>query len=149
MRGHARSGYRVLTSMAAFRSVLIADDNHDWTETLASILRGAGYTVHTAYDGRDAIEVAWKALPDVVLLDVGMPKLTGYEAARVFIRHPSTTRPVLIAITAWGRESDKLRAQLSGFDFHFSKPVSPETILNLLESLQDKPSAAPANRPST
>jgi CheY-like chemotaxis protein len=130
--------------MAALRCVLIADDDRDWTDTLAYILRGAGYTVHTAYDGREAIEAAWKALPDFVLLDIGMPKLTGYEAARVFNRHPSTTRPVLIAITGWGRESDKLRAQLSGFDFHFTKPVAPEAILKLLESLQDKLPAEPS-----
>jgi CheY-like chemotaxis protein len=120
------------------RSVLIADDNRDWTDTLARILRAAGYTVHTAYDGREAIEAATHALPDVVLLDIGMPKLTGYEVAQVFHRHPHSTRPLLIAVTAWSRESDKLRAQVAGFDYHFAKPVDPAAILKLLEKTREQ-----------
>lgn len=117
------------------RSILIADDNRDWTDSLAGILRAKGYRVHTAYDGREALEAASRVLPDVVLLDIGMPKLTGYELARIFSRRPGTSRPVLIAITAWGRESDQLRAQISGFDHHFTKPVDPAAIVALLERL--------------
>jgi len=121
--------------MPASPSILIADDNRDWTDTLAAILRAEGYAVHTAYDGREAIEAASTALPDVVLLDIGMPKLTGYEVARIFHRHPDATRPALVAVTAWGRESDKLRARFAGFDYHFTKPVEPTAILELLAKL--------------
>lgn len=127
--------------MRAPRSILIADDNRDWTESLAAILRGAGHTVHTANDGREALETAARVSPDVVILDIGMPRLTGYEAARVFDRAKGA-RPVLIAVTAWGRESDRLRAQLSGFDHHFTKPAEPEAILRLLESLPSEPPKA-------
>lgn len=125
-------------AMAGSRSILIADDNRDWTDSLAVILRDAGYTVYTAYDGREAIEAASTALPDVVLLDIGMPKLTGYEVARIFHRHPDATRPVLVAVTAWGREADKLRAQVAGFDYHLTKPVQPEAIVELLEKLGER-----------
>lgn len=126
--------------MRASRSILIADDNRDWTDSLAAILRGAGYTAYTAYDGREALDTAARALPDVVILDIGMPKLTGYEVARIFDRHPRGTRPVLIAVTAWGRESDRLRAQISGFDHHLTKPVDPAAVLRLLRALPEKES---------
>jgi CheY-like chemotaxis protein len=99
----------------ASRLVLIADDNRDAADSLAAIVRDEGYRVHTAYDGREAIDAAARLRPDVVLLDIGMPKLTGYEAARLFRRQEDTARPVLIAVTAWVRESDKLRAQMAGF----------------------------------
>jgi DNA-binding response OmpR family regulator len=74
----------------------------------------------------------------VVILDIGMPKLTGYEVARIFDRHPRGTRPVLIAVTAWGREADRLRAQLSGFDHHFTKPVDPAAVLARLRALPER-----------
>ena len=121
------------------RSILIADDNRDWTDSLAAILRLEGYAVHTAYDGAEAVAAAATALPDVVVLDIGMPKLTGYDVARIFSRHPEATRPVLIAVTAWGREADQLRAEIAGFHYHFTKPVDPVAIVTLLASLQRRP----------
>jgi CheY-like chemotaxis protein len=74
--------------------------------------------------------------PDILVLDIGMPKLTGYEVARVLRRRPESPRPILIAITAWGRESDRLRAQMSGFDYHFTKPVDPARVIELLADLK-------------
>jgi CheY-like chemotaxis protein len=84
------------------KRVLIADDNRDWADGLAVLLEEQGYAVRTAYDGREAIEAARTFQPDIVLLDIRMPRLTGYEAARVFHRHPQSTRPILIAITTIG-----------------------------------------------
>ena len=115
--------------------VLIADDNRDWADGLAVLLEEEGYSVRTTYDGREAIEAANTFQPDIVVLDIRMPRLTGYEAARVFRRHPESTRPVLIAITAWTGESGKLRAEMSGFDHYLEKPAEPAKILELLKQL--------------
>jgi len=117
------------------RRVLIADDNRDWADGLAVLLEEQGYAVRTTYDGREAIEAARTFQPDIVVLDIRMPRLTGYEAARVFHRHPQSTRPILIAITAWAGESGKLRAEMSGFDYYLAKPAEPAEILELLKSL--------------
>jgi len=117
------------------KRVLIADDNRDWADGLAVLLEEQGYSVRTTYDGREAIEAARIFQPDVVVLDIRMPRLTGYEAARVFNRHPQSTRPILIAITAWAGESGKLRAELSGFDYYLAKPAEPAEILELLKNL--------------
>jgi CheY-like chemotaxis protein len=117
------------------KRVLIADDNRDWADGLAVLLEEQGYAVRTTYDGREAIEAARTFQPDIVVLDIRMPRLTGYEAARVFHRHPQSTRPILIAITAWAGESGKLRAEMSGFDYYLAKPAEPGEILELLKSL--------------
>src|SRR5437764_14722265 len=98
------------------KRVLIADDNRDWADGLAVLLEEQGYAVRTTYDGREAIEAARIFQPDVVVLDIRMPRLTGYEAARVFNRPPQSTRPIHIALTAWAGESGQLRAEMSGFD---------------------------------
>jgi CheY-like chemotaxis protein len=117
------------------KRVLIADHNRDWADGLALLLEEQGYAVHTTYDGREAIEAARTFQPDIVVLDIRMPRLTGYEAARVFHRHPQSTRPILVAITAWAGESGKLRAEMSGFDYYLAKPAEPAEILELLKSL--------------
>ena len=117
------------------KRVLIADDNRDWADGLAVLLEEQGYTVQTTYDEREAIEAARTFHPDIVVLDIRMPRLTGYEAARVFNRHPQSTRPILIAITAWAGESGKLRAEMSGFDYYLAKPAEPAEILELLKNL--------------
>jgi CheY-like chemotaxis protein len=117
------------------KRVLIADHNRDWADGLALLLEGQGYAVRTTYDGREAIEAARTFQPDIVVLDIRMPRLTGYEAARVFHRHPQSTRPILVAITAWAGESGKLRAEMSGFDYYLAKPAEPAEILELLKSL--------------
>jgi CheY-like chemotaxis protein len=120
---------------ARTKRVLIADDNRDWADGLAVLLEEQGYAVRTTYDGREAIEAARTFQPDIVVLDIRMPRLTGYEAARVFNRHPQSTRPILIAITAWAGESGKLRAEMSGFDYYLAKPAEPSEILELLKNL--------------
>ncbi len=117
------------------KRVLIADDNRDWADGLAVLLEEQGYAVRTSYDGREAVEAARTFQPDIVVLAIRMPRLTGYEAARVFKRHPQSTRPILIAITAWAGESGKLRAEMSGFDYYLAKPAEPAEILELLKSL--------------
>jgi CheY-like chemotaxis protein len=113
--------------------ILIADDNRDFADSLAKILAGEGYGVRTSYNGREAIEAAREFLPHVVVLDIRMPAVTGFEAARVFSHNSGGSRPVLIAVTGWPGESDKLRASMSGFDYYFGKPVAPADIVELVK----------------
>lgn len=116
--------------------VLVADDNHDWADTLAQLLRGQGYSVCTAYDGREALEAAREFRPQVVILDVAMPRMTGYEAGRLFSRAAPEVRPVTIAMTGWPREGGRLDAQIAGFDHYLGKGAGPRAILALLRRLE-------------
>ena len=83
--------------------VLVADDNRDWADTLAALLRNHGHEVRATYDGREAVEAAREFHPQVVILDVAMPRMTGYEAGRLFSRAAPEVRPVTIAMTGWSR----------------------------------------------
>lgn len=124
------------TQTAAFdrkRRVLVADDNLDAGETLAMLLRLDGHEVHVAIDGLEAVEMIVRERPDVAILDIGMPGLSGHEVARR-IRETHPDLPVtLIAVTGWGQKADKDRAAASGFDYHFTKPVEPTTLSQLLD----------------
>ena len=116
------------------RRILVADDNIDSAETLASLLRSAGHEVRTAHEGVSAVET-WNVFrPDLAILDIGMPKLNGYDVARQ-IRLRETSRTVLIAVTGWGQEEDKRRAREAGFDHHLTKPVDPPAITRILAQL--------------
>jgi len=115
------------------RRVLVADDNRDAGETLAMLLRLDGHEVHVALDGLEAVEVFTRVQPDVAILDIGMPGLSGHEVARR-IRDCGGEQPVtLIAVTGWGQKADKDRAAASGFDHHFTKPVEPAMLSALLQ----------------
>jgi CheY-like chemotaxis protein len=114
------------------KRILVVDDNHDSADSLALLLRGEGYTVDIAYDGAEAIRLADASRPNVVLLDIQMPKLSGYDIVRELRRYERAPRPLLIAVSAWGQESDKLAARQAGFDHHLTKPVDPAALLQLL-----------------
>jgi CheY-like chemotaxis protein len=112
--------------------ILVADDLRDSAESLAIMLRLAGHDVETAHDGLEAVQAAAVFLPDVVLLDIGMPKMNGYEAAR-HIRQQTWGKSIaLVALTGWGQEEDKRRALQAGFDHHLTKPVEPSALNKLL-----------------
>jgi len=112
--------------------ILVADDNQDAGETLAMLLRLDDHEVHVATDGLQAVEMFGRLQPEVVILDIGMPGLSGHEVARR-IRDSGGERPVkLIALTGWGQKSDKDRCAASGFDHHFTKPVEPDVLSALL-----------------
>jgi CheY-like chemotaxis protein len=114
------------------RRVLVVDDNVDAAESLAVILRIDGHEVRTTHDGMRAIEMADEFRPHVVLLDLGMPKLNGYEVARR-VRGEAWGRDVfLVACTGWGQPEDRRRSKAAGFDHHIVKPVSPEAVLELV-----------------
>jgi signal transduction histidine kinase len=113
------------------RRILIADDNRDSAETLAALLRMEGHEVTSVHDGPVALSVFGRIKPDVALLDIGMPGLTGYEVARR-MRQSAAEPLVLIAITGWGQDVDKERAFAAGFDHHLTKPVDPHRLAELL-----------------
>jgi signal transduction histidine kinase len=116
------------------RRILIADDNRDSAETLAALLRMEGHEVTSVHDGPVALTAFNEIKPDVVLLDIGMPGLTGYEVARKLRQSPLGSSLRLIAITGWGQDIDKERAYAAGFDHHLTKPVDPHRLAELLRS---------------
>ena len=121
------------------RRILVADDNHDSAYTLAKLLTIMGNEVRTANDGSAALDVAAAFRPDLILLDIGMPKLNGYEACRRIREQPWGKTAVLIALTGWGQDEDKRQAQEAGFDHHMVKPVNLAAIEKLLA--ESKPTA--------
>jgi len=113
--------------------ILVADDSHDGADSLAFLLKAAGHEVFTSYDGRSAMQSAEVHRPDVVLLDIGMPEVSGYDVARA-IRRESWGRPIrLIALTGWGQAEHRRRSLEVGFDDHLVKPVELEVLENLLQ----------------
>jgi PAS domain S-box-containing protein len=116
--------------------VVLADDNRDAADLLADFLAMQGHTVHTAYDGKAAIELASRIRPQVLVLDIGMPGATGYEVAEWARRQPWGSDATLVAVTGWGREVDGDRALRSGFDIRLVKPVDIHQLLLAIASKQ-------------
>jgi CheY-like chemotaxis protein len=112
--------------------ILIADDNRDAARSLALMLAMEGHEVRTAYDGVEALQIAEEFHPEVGLLDIGMPKLDGYETARRLRRRPGGESVLLVAQTGWGQDDDKQRAKQAGFDRHLVKPLDPDALNQLL-----------------
>jgi PAS domain S-box-containing protein len=129
------------------RRILVADDFPQAAETLAGLLRQEGYEVQIAQDGLEAFRAAELSHPDVIVLDLAMPELNGYDAARKIREQPWGKQIVLVALTGWGQQRDRHRTKEAGFDAHLTKPVKYEAILELLGNLpgrQRPQSAAPA-----
>jgi PAS domain S-box-containing protein len=114
--------------------LLVVDDNVDVAESMAVILRHEGYEVRTAHDGETAIEIAEAFRPHMVFLDLGMPRVDGYDVARRLRREPWMADAILVACTGWGQPEDRRRSSEAGFDHHLVKPVSPEAVLQLVAS---------------
>ena len=121
--------------------VLVADDDRDGALTLSTLLQLEGFEVLTVHGGQEALDAVREFQPDVVLLDIGMPKITGYEAARRLRQRYGDDCPVLIAVTGWKQASDKILANLAGFDHHVAKPYEPAALIKLLAALD------PARKP--
>jgi CheY-like chemotaxis protein len=116
--------------------VLLADDDRDSAATLGALLELEGYEVRMVHGGQEALDAAREFKPQVVLLDIGMPKITGYEAARRLRQRYGDDCPLLVAVTAWKQASDKILASLAGFDHHVAKPYEPAELLRLLARLR-------------
>lgn len=113
--------------------VLVVDDNVDTAESLCLFVQMAGNIARTANDGEEALNLANQFKPDVVLLDVGLPKLNGYDVAKAIRQQEWGRRTMLIAITGWGQVEDKARSREAGFDHHLVKPIDPETLITLIK----------------
>jgi signal transduction histidine kinase/ActR/RegA family two-component response regulator len=117
------------------RRILVADDNYDSATSLSILLNDAGYDVRTAGDGVQALETAAQFRPDIALLDIGMPKLNGYEVARQLRNQPWGRHVLLIAVTGWGGVEHRQQTAQAGFDHHLAKPVDPAALTRLLVAL--------------
>jgi two-component system, sensor histidine kinase len=123
------------TSGPPKRRILVVDDNRDAAESLAILLRMLGHDVRTVYDGPQAIAQAEIYRPDLLLLDIGLPGMDGYEVARRLRLEPRASGAKLVALTGYAREEDRRRAQAAGFDYHLVKPVAFESLKKLLAGL--------------
>jgi len=121
--------------------ILVVDDNRDAAATMAMLLRISGNDVRTVHDGREAVDEAREFRPDVAILDIGLPGVDGYAAARTIRREPWGAGVVLIAVTGWGQETDRERSKEAGFDHHLVKPVEPAALVSILSSLQQTAAA--------
>jgi CheY-like chemotaxis protein len=119
--------------------VLVVDDNADTTDSLALIVELLGHTVFKARDGLAAVREAGVHCPDVVLLDIGLPGLSGYEVARWIRQQPALSGAILVAITGYGQESDRQLALKAGFDHHLVKPVDFGKIEEILADAAVEP----------
>jgi DNA-binding response OmpR family regulator len=115
--------------------VLIADDDRDMVATLAAILNDEGHQVREVYRGTEVMRLLEEFDPDVALIDIGMPGMSGYDVAREVRHRYGKLRPLLIAITGWQKPSDRILAKLVGFDHHLAKPFEAKELLDLLEPL--------------
>lgn len=114
--------------------ILVSDDNRDAAESLAALLRMIGHEVRIAYDGVEAVGLAKEYRPDAVVLDIGMPKMNGYDVARKLRAEPIGKDMTIIALSGWAKEEDKRRSHEAGIDHHLVKPLEPATLLRLLAS---------------
>jgi len=120
----------------AGKRILVVDDNLDSAESLSVLLELSGHDVRLAHDGIDAVKTSDEFRPDVILLDIGLPRMNGYEAARVIRRRPWGNGVTLIALTGWGQKEDRERSKDAGFDTHLVKPVDHDELLRLLEVME-------------
>jgi CheY-like chemotaxis protein len=121
------------------RRILVVDDNRDAAMSLAALLNLSGHETHTAFDGIDAVDAAERLKPDVILLDIGLPKLNGYEAASRIRKQPWGKEVLLIALTGWGNDEDRNKSKAAGFDAHVVKPVDPDELTKLLANTLPAP----------
>ena len=131
---------------AVRRRILIADDNQDAAESLSMLLQQAGHEVEVAHLGGAALALADVFHPDVALLDIGMPDVSGYEVARTLRGRPWAARIRLVALTGWGQDGDRRQALDAGFDHHLIKPVDPDRLLALLADQMSTPPLVEAVR---
>jgi CheY-like chemotaxis protein len=132
----ALTGQQGTGATAPRRRLLVVDDNKDAAESMSMLLEMWGHEVAFAYDGPSALETAEQWQPQAVFLDIGLPGMDGYEVAARLRELPQVKDAVLIAITGYGQEDDRLRSRRAGIDHHLVKPVAPDALRNLIDSLQ-------------
>jgi CheY-like chemotaxis protein len=132
----AEPGVAPANALAPGRRILIVDDNKDSAESLAMLLEITGHRTFVVHDGLEAIAAAEAHRPEVMLLDIGMPRLNGYEVCRRVRQQPWGEEIKIIALTGWGQDEDRRKSQEAGFDGHLVKPVDYNALLELLGSIR-------------
>jgi PAS domain S-box-containing protein len=127
------------------RKILVVDDNADAALTISTLLRTWGHDVLSVFDGPSALESVRNFKPDIVLLDIGMPGMSGYDVARHLRDEAGLRETVIIAVTGYGRESDKERSFAAGFDYHLTKPPDPQVLESLLAAPEPRSQRAANN----
>jgi CheY-like chemotaxis protein len=115
--------------------ILVVDNDADVANTTAMVLKLRGHQVHVAYGGEQALADAPGLGAQLILLDIGMPGLNGYEVCRRLRAHPATSDTMIVAVTAWGHEEDRKRSEKAGFDSHFVKPIDARLLDDLLDAI--------------
>ena len=118
------------------RRILVVDDNRDAAQMLALLLKMGGDETHTAHDGEEALERAAAIRPEIIILDIGLPKLNGYEVCRSIREQPWGLPITMVAVTGWAREEDRQKSQEAGFNGHLIKPVDHRVLTKLVADLQ-------------
>ena len=120
------------------RRILVVDDNRDSLVVMSVLLSRSGHQTELAYDGAEAVEQAAMFVPDVVLLDIGLPKLNGYDACRAILTNAKDGKPYMVALTGWGQDGDREKSRDAGFDRHLTKPISYDELDQLLAELPER-----------
>ncbi len=134
--GHALAADDVPAAAKSLLRILIVDDNRDAANSLSEMLRMMGNDTRMAYDGQHGVDLAGEYRPDVILFDIGLPKLNGYEACRLIRKQPQGNGVVMIAVTGWGQDEDRRRSHEAGFDHHMVKPVDPQALMRMIAVLK-------------
>ena len=119
------------------RRILVVDDNVDSAESMAVLMKLLGHQIAIAYDGESALETAGTFKPEIIILDVGLPRMHGYQVAERLRALPENKNLVIVALTGYGREQDRRRAMDAGFDYHFVKPMDFGTLELLVNGLSE------------
>ncbi len=131
----AEDGHELAAQDTDGLRVLVVDDNIDSAQSLSQVMQILGYPIACAHDGVDAVQMATSWRPAVALLDIGMPRMNGLEAARAIRELPGGDRIWLIALSGWGQSEDRRKSREAGFDYHFVKPVDVEALIDLIRKL--------------
>jgi CheY-like chemotaxis protein len=116
----------------------VVDDNVDAADSLTLMLQAAGQEARAVYDGATALRLFETFRPHLILLDIGMPQMNGYDVARAIRSAPRGHEPVIAAVSGWGQEADKARATSAGFDRHFTKPIAENALRALVAEAAEK-----------
>jgi len=133
-----RAAERYTASSPGEFAILIVDDNRDATDSMAMLLAMEGYDVRVAYDGPQALEAVRTARPDVILLDLGLPGMDGFQVAQRVRADPDNSSIVIVAVSGYGQEEHRSRSSQAGCDHHLVKPIEPAVVSELLASLQSR-----------
>jgi len=132
--GISPAGVSDVAAVPRSHRVLIVDDNRDFAESLSTMLATLGHEVRIAHDGEQGLTAATQFVPEIAFLDIGMPRMNGYDLATRIRATPAIRGTYLVAVTGWGQESDKQRAQAAGFNVHLIKPAELDRVVAIIDS---------------